>query len=241
MFGGNKMRLLSWLLIISITLLVIVLIIIIIFLFTHLRVHIEANRTREKDEIRLDIYAMFNIIHYRIYIPSVKVYIAQKNKNKTETEAGITQPNGTVDNKKKPKFLSPKSNKRSTEVAMLLLHNIKNLYQLLLQALGHVKVDQLIWKSRIGTGDAAETGVLTGIAWSVKSTLIGYITSYIQLYTIPKMDIAPSFHETKLETTFRCIFRFRVIYGVVIGIRLLFRVLKNGKKIWRGFQSKASA
>ncbi|MEX2103766.1 MAG: DUF2953 domain-containing protein [Bacilli bacterium] len=234
------MRLLSWLFIICLTLLVIVLIIIIIFLFSHLRVHIEANRSGEKDEIRLDIYAMFNIIHYRIHIPSVKLHIAQKNIE-TETEAGIVQTNGTPANKKKLKFLTPRSKKRSTEVAMVLLHNIKNLHQLLLQVLRHVKVDELIWKSRIGTGDAAETGVLTGIAWSVKSTLIGYITSYIQLFTIPKMDIAPSFHETKLETTFRCVFRFRVIYGVVIGLRLFFRALKNGKKIWRGFQVKASA
>lgn len=77
-------------------------------------------------------------------------------------------------------------------------------------------VSHLSWNTTFGTGDAALTGVLAGVAWSVKSFTVAVLNRKTRgLYTKPHLKVSPVYNATCLITDFHCIFRFRA--GHIIG------------------------
>ncbi|WP_010678427.1 DUF2953 domain-containing protein [Bacillus timonensis] len=89
-----------------------------------------------------------------------------------------------------------------------------------------ISITKLEWHSHIGVGDAAHTGVITGIGWSIKGTIVGVISHYLSLKTDPDYSITPSFQRAVSETRLRCMIHFRIGYAMVAGIRMI--------KRWRG-------
>lgn len=210
------------------------LIMVLILCFTKLRITIESHRLGENDRLKLTITAWFKLINIQTTIPFVKL---KENLRGLEYEVDTQSSRNELDEKE--------SSMSFTD----LVHRIQRLQEFIQRVyhwhdiakklLKGIYLYRLDWKIEIGTGDAAETGVLTGISWGVLSSIIGLFTSYVTLRTIPSIMVQPAFQQKKLETEFRCMFRFRIGNAILAGIRLVLNLRKRRDVKWQSTQFRA--
>lgn len=112
-------------------------------------------------------------------------------------------------------------------------NRIADLLRILKSFLTSVYCVELTWRSTIGTGDAAETGTLIGLIWGIKAPLLGWGIRYINMQTVPQLDLTPDFHRPRLETDFHCILKFRLGHAILVGIRLLHLFLHLKKTFFK--------
>ena len=92
----------------------------------------------------------------------------------------------------------------------------------------HIQINRFHWSSRIGAPDAAATGMLAGLAW----TLMGGITTCVYRQAAPEWDrpvlaVEPDFRKQGLSTSLDCIFKIRVGNIMVTGIKILIKLVKR--------------
>lgn len=84
------------------------------------------------------------------------------------------------------------------------------------------RADELSWVTRVGTGDPALTGVLSGLLWGFKGVAFGFLAERLSFSRRPVLQVLPDFESVAFRTTFRCIVRVRV--GDII---------RTGVAVWR--------
>ncbi|RDE32104.1 DUF2953 domain-containing protein [Parageobacillus thermoglucosidasius] len=174
------------------------------------------------DEWKITFQALFGMIRYTIHIPFVKI----------ETEP----PGIAIDHQETIENISKGTVKRSKYTPEELIHNFQKakefaqhvvrLNEIIKKFLGHISITKFEWQTKIGTGDAATTGMIVGLGWSLKYHLLALSSKYMKLKTPPFFMITPSFHEAVSETKFVCMIHFRIGYAMLAGIRMV--------KYWRG-------
>ena len=82
-----------------------------------------------------------------------------------------------------------------------------------------------------GAGDAAVTGSFTGILWALKGNVIGLVSNYFKLKQQPQIIVEPKFDQLMLNTSFSCIFSFRIGHAILAGIRFV-RHFKKGRQFF---------
>ncbi|MGE5552633.1 MAG: DUF2953 domain-containing protein [Betaproteobacteria bacterium] len=94
----------------------------------------------------------------------------------------------------------------------------------LLQLLDRVpwRTENLSWVTRIGAGDPALTGVLSGLLWSLKGSVFGILAKRMSFERQPVIRVLPDFESVTFRTTFRCIVRARVR-----------DIIRAGAAVWR--------
>jgi hypothetical protein len=99
----------------------------------------------------------------------------------------------------------------------------------------HVRCPELVWVTRIGLGDAAESAVAAGVVWGIKAPLVGWFTRFIRMQRLPQLAVVPLFNEVYFETEFSGSFRIRLGSLLAAIIRLVWRVLRvpGGLRRWR--------
>jgi hypothetical protein len=123
----------------------------------------------------------------------------------------------------------------------LLMENIVGFPVWVKDSLSRVRCTQLRWETRVGIGDAPETAMTTGLLWGVKSSLLGFLFSSMQIETKPKVLVEPQYNQMQFSTEFACIVKIRVGHAMVAGLLLLFRILrvKGGLRTWQSILFKA--
>lgn len=191
-------------------------------MITRLTIFIEANHSQDDDHIKIRFSIWFGLIRYKINVPMVAVDKETPNiVFKKEKKASIS----TGESKKKEKF-SVKNLLANIHDTKEVIKRVVDMVPILQRFLKKISVTKLEWHSHIGVGDAAHTGVITGIGWSIKGTIMGVISHYLNLKTHPEYSITPSFQVAVSETRLRCMIHFRIGYAMVAGIRVI--------KSWRG-------
>ncbi|MEK5441522.1 MULTISPECIES: DUF2953 domain-containing protein [unclassified Fredinandcohnia] len=208
----------KWLLFVVLFLVLLLLLIMI----SRLKIYIEANHLRDDDHIKIRFSIWFGLIRYTINVPMVAVdkespSIVFKKEQKASVSTGA--------NKKKEKF-SVKNLLADYHDSKLILSRVVDMIPIVRSFLKKISVTKFEWHSHIGVGDAAHTGVLTGLGWSIKGTIVGLISHHLNLKTHPDYSITPSFQFVVSETSLRCMFHFRIGHAMVAGIRVI--------KRWRG-------
>ncbi|WP_159102330.1 DUF2953 domain-containing protein [Caldalkalibacillus mannanilyticus] len=120
-----------------------------------------------------------------------------------------------------------------------MIKRVHQLHVIAKKFLKNIRLEELIWRSKIGTGHAAETGLLTGVGWGVKSNIIGMFSSYLTLRCVPRISVTPSFNEKKIESNIQCMIRFRIGNAIVAGIRILLNLRKRRDEKWQSTQFRA--
>lgn len=201
--------------------------IVVLFLFLmlammKLSVTIFFQHAQDDDEWKITFRTLFGIVRYTIHIPLVKVeitspgiVIAQKtnmgNTPKSEEERKKYTPNEIMDIFRKAREF--------TERVVHLNDIMKNFFR-------HVSITKFEWQTKIGTGDAAATGMIVGLGWSLKYSVLAVCSKYMKLKTTPMITIIPSFYQAVSETKFVCMIHFRIGHAMLAGIRVV--------KHWRG-------
>lgn len=201
---------------------------------TALTISLSSTREKENDLIKIEVTAWFKLIRIQTQVPLLKL---KENLSgweyKMEMESQAKQ-----------------LNQQKTSISFTkLFHRIQSFQQFIQKVyefnqimrsfFKHVYLHRLEWKVELGTGDAAETGLLTGLSWGIMSSIAGLISSYVTLRTLPRLNVIPSFQQKKLETEFKCMFRLRIGHAILAGVRILLNLRKRRDVRWQSTQFKA--
>lgn len=209
-----------------------------LFVFSSVRIGIHYRRKSHDDRIGLDVRALYGLVHLRFEIPIIKLKaLSAKAEVKMEAEAGSSGPPLA----EKRQTITPNTLMRWHHIARKTLREVHGLIDWLKQTLRWIQCERIFWQSKIGTGDAAETGILTGLIWGVKSTFLGSILRYVSLNTLPIVNVIPLYNQRYLSSEFECILRIRVGHAMLAGIRLLPRIwkAKGGEGKWQSILFRA--
>ncbi|MBM7692896.1 hypothetical protein JOC77_002327 [Peribacillus deserti] len=178
--------------------------IIIVFLFTKVRIHITYNQYQAPGQIHLTFRAWFGLLRY-----TKKVSFSGSKETKE-------------DNLEKKKMRPAKEKRQSFIDAMRGGFSRKSgMIHALKKFLIKINIQELNWHSQIGTGNAAETAVLTGAAYGIKSTIIGVISQYLTFSKIPSYSVNSIYQGVTSKTRMNCIIEFRIGNAILTGLLLV--------------------
>ncbi|MEW9110257.1 DUF2953 domain-containing protein [Cytobacillus gottheilii] len=209
----------KWLLIIAGILLFLLLLII----FTRVKVYFHLYHNKDQNHMKLEFRAWYGLIKYKIDIPLVK--IAEDSPTLVVKEKTAAGPNENQTSKDTKEY-SADTLLDSLHDTKEILHHVVSLYKIIQSFLKKITIKTLSWHTLVGVGDAALTGMITGAFWSVKGSLLGFISHYFRLKAIPDVTITPQFQFAVSQTALTCMFHFRIGHAMVAGIKLI--------KYWKG-------
>lgn len=208
--------------------LVMVLLILIMIWFSKIRIGIYVKKDGVDDRIKIDIGLLNGLIRLRREIPYIRVE-SDGIQVKQTLESGDTTLN------KQKSWITSRKIKKFQYEAKQLIERVVGFHQIIKRFLAKVKIRKLTWNSRIGTGDAAETGVLAGLIWGIKSGLIVVVRRFMEVEEPPKITVNPSFMQACFYSEFECKLHFRCGHAIMAGLALLINWIrgrrKNKKKI----------
>ena len=178
--------------------------------------------------------AWFGLINIKSMVPISKL---SDDLSGTEVEYHLETPAAKVEETKIK--IRPATVFTIQHKAYRLLKRVHNLLPIIKRFLKTIRLENLQWKTAIGTADAAETGVLTGIVWGIKSSIVGFISTNLTVRKIPQIHVHPLFQQKKIKTEIRCMIRFRIGNAILAGIRLLLNLRKRRDVKWQSTQYRA--
>lgn len=184
----------------------VLLFILVIFLVMPLHIHISIEWNK-KFNIKIKLITLFGLIKYRFDIAKIKSWYGEKAIGKNKEDEGKKIFN-TI--KKIRKYYS----------------NNKKLIDYFLKK---AKIEKIYWVTNFGLGDAALTGVSTGILWSVKNWVLAIIINNKKVKEI-YVNIFPDFNSDNIESQFSCIISWNFVYIITVSLYLLIMKIKGGEK-----------
>ncbi|WP_418789977.1 DUF2953 domain-containing protein [Phosphitispora sp. TUW77] len=187
-------------------------------LFIKVSCEISFVRKKKNDHLKIEISVFKGIIRYKAEMPVFEI----NNKPlqpmvKVKTEAEGVSPS----TENKGRFFE-------VPLAELLLHlprNVKWAFEYLeryRKAVKHliksVRLRQLSWKTEIGVGDPAYTGIAAGFLWAVKGMGYGIIRRNVRTDNAPVFSVLPCYCDTCFRVEFHCIFDLRIGNIIVAGL-----------------------
>ena len=108
-------------------------------------------------------------------------------------------------------------------------HYYKEYNEVLKKAQQYIKhkmiCEDFMFKMRLGVGDAALTGVSTGLVWGTIYNILALL-SYIILFKKTDVNIDPDFNETRLDIKLHSIFTIRIVHIINVFFVILFSFIK---------------
>ncbi len=205
---------------------VICLLLIIIF-FSKVKIYILYGREAEEDQGEIVITLFGGLIKRRLEIPTIDF------KNLDKGVKVEQQSDASTSEKKNRTFINKDVIEHVYNYYEEMLHRISHLQEMIRWFFARITCEQWKWETTVGTGDAAEAGVLTGLVWAVKSNVLGFLSHYIRWVTVPELDVLPNFGQAVFHTTYEGIFRFRLGDLLRFGIKLWFSFRKQKKTNWQ--------
>lgn len=205
------------------------LLVFLILLLSPLRLEIDFHHKREQDQGTIMVRALWNLIRYQIKIPE----ITWKG-----IDEGIEIDTVTKGEKREQRITREKIEKYQ-EVSQQLVRGVDHFYWILKRFLHHLTCEKFVWQTLVGTGNAAETGVLVGALWGIKSFLLSIVGRSIKWKKPPTIHIHPAFTEAVLEFKFQSIISFRFGHAILAISRVLLQLITNRRDMkWPNIQSK---
>lgn len=203
----------------------------IVLWFTSIRVEMLYKREKEDDRGEVKIFALGGLLRFRMELPNFDWKGLDEGlelESEAEGDTAVSPDLG----KDKKYAINRRTMKKMKEMYDELVDHIDFFHCTVRWFLSKVTCEKLVWVTKIGTGDAAEAGVLTGIVWGIKTTLVSVLGSYTRWEEPPQMDVAPDFQQAILETHFHSIIRFRVGHAILAIKRLLLHMRKGRERNW---------
>lgn len=207
----------------------------IVFLLTNVKIIIEYKKAKENDHIHLELQFLFGLVVFKFDIPVLKLTsLLEGTPVKAQTASDLP----AAEDKEPPVakggfFLSPRMVRKVLQFLNRLKLRAHDLQEVARFTLSRFRCERFEWYTRVGVGDAAKTGMVTGMFWGVKTTFIGVFTHYISMRATPRINVVPAYHSTEVDTRFLCIFRYRIGNSIIAVVRILFKLIKGREGIWQ--------
>ncbi len=203
-----------------------------IVFFTTIHIDIQYQRIDENDRLVFTFTAWHNLLTYIYEVPKLNVSVNQAGP---ELNVHVKDGNDKTGTKKSLDY--PEA-KRWYEKYLDFLARIHDVKPILQKMFKHIYCGKIEWHTQIGTGDAAETGALTGLVWGVKNMLLSVCTHYVTLRSIPRISVQPMWNNKCIQTEMNCIVHFRIGHAIVAGTRILLKLRKGRVRKWRTTPSR---
>lgn len=197
------------------------LVIIVIVTLLTVRIELDYRRKEENDSLSIHIATMGGLIRFKRHFPVLILHANDPSVQVNETRSGTLGAN-----KKQKHRLTLDWVQHMRKNWQRLRSAVADLYGIIQVFLSKVRCRRLVWHSVIGTGDAAEAGMLTGLIWGLKSVSLRLGTNFIKMETVPSIQVTPDFTHPRLETHFTCIVKFRLGQAILTAIRIFFHIKK---------------
>lgn len=202
------------------------------------------RRRGRDDHLAVDVYALKKLVSYHLEVPMARI----------ATRGGLPWPETAVDTaggqtetraKGEQRFVRKswrifRFQPRRWHHLMMQLRFYTRLYKrAAARLLVATECEKLSWRTGLGTGDAALTGVATGMAWQIKGTTYTSMQRRLKSVSRPDFLVQPYYGREGVDIELECIFSIRlgnVINATTAAIRYL---AKGGNKQWKSTQSKA--
>lgn len=196
-------------------------------LSSYLKIEFQYTREQDDDTISLEFF-LWGFINYKIEMP---VLILQHKLSglsittRTELETGGEQSREIMG---KPSKFSIESLQEAICKFELWWPLIKDLKADLERLLAHTRINNFQWRIAIGTKDAAATGLITGITWSLMGGVMTLLAPKFGIWKKkPELQVDPDFRKEGFSTSLNCIFKIRLGYIMVTGIKILKKMVKR--------------
>jgi len=190
---------------------------IIVLFFVSIRIEFQYCHKRDKNQGSITFFVFGDIIRYQIKIPALSMDVSRQElwfKSLTKT-------------KEEEKKITKEEVKKYMELSQQMVRRIEHFYQIISRFFKQVTFEKLQWETSIGTGDAAETGILTGVLWGAKTALIATAGKIFRWQKRPMIEIRPHFTDFVFETKFHSIIRFRIGHAILAINRILLQLIST--------------
>jgi hypothetical protein len=194
-------------------------------MFMKLSVTIFFQHAQDDDECRITIATLFGLLRYTIDIPLVQIDKQSAGVVVSHKESVNDAPSG----KAKKKKYNLKEIAYSFKESKDFVRHVVHFHVIIRKFMARVSVTKFEWHTKIGTGDAAQTGMIVGVGWSLKYAIVALVSKYMKLKEAPFLSITPSFQQPISEMKFICMIHFRIGHAMLAGIRIV--------KYWRSHRS----
>ncbi len=222
------MQVLGWILLI-------ILIAILLIPFTTLSIRFQYRKRGADDHVGVTLRWLGGLVRLHYSVPK----LSWTERGDVSTRQVVQTGKGKTLMSKR-KRISLKKLRRFQKNAQRMRRQVRDLHGLLRRFFQHVTCERLEWVSTIGTGDSAETGILTGVAWALKTALVSVAGRYVRWARSPRLDIHPSFERQRLESDLVCIVRFRLGHLILAVARLYLNMRKGSEGTWQNTPFRAS-
>jgi hypothetical protein len=212
--------------------------ILILILFLPLTIDLEYIRKKGDDSFNLNIYVFFRFLNLNIRIP----YIQSKFfgfflnifaeidsffiniipwREKLEFEEELSWKNIHLEKLKK----------------LIKLLTNRDLIRIIISGL-NIKCLKFYWNTEYGWGNPAFTGISYGIIWTIKGTILSFLSNKVCIIPNPYIELKADFDNKKFITHFKGIFSVHLGNIILTTLRILFYNLKGGLVKWENIQLK---
>ena len=197
-------------------------VILILIILSKLTASIHYYHGNDNDQLLIHIKALYGLIHKKIEVPVIKV-----DKQDTSVQFKVDETNGTPSSNEKGK-ITLDSVMESMENVQQFVHSVRNVQPILKRFFKRLIVHEFVWKSLIGTSDAALTARLTGAIWTGKGFVQMFLYKYVSVRCVPVLEVTPFYHQKRSVTDLRCIVSISVGNAIITALKLIVQYKRSG-------------
>lgn len=197
---------------------------------SRIRIRVRYSRSGRLDQLVVIVNALYGLFQYRLVLPSIvvsgfNVIFGEKKAS------GI----GTLREEKKRRIIGGKTIKRYWRSYRAIQFSTRKFTRWLRKTMKKVECTRWRLDFRVGTGDAAETAVLTGLLWAVAGCASGAVGQILKLSAMPQSRIEPNYSEPEFTAVWEADFQLRAFTACLSVLKLGKRTLNLRKALraWR--------
>ncbi|WP_438445553.1 DUF2953 domain-containing protein [Gorillibacterium sp. sgz5001074] len=206
---------------------------------SNVKIQIFYSRVEDNDRFYVLVRGLYGLVRYKYEVPIIKFRglhkgIDFKSEKVNELNSSLIDESvGNIDREKILRYYD--KFKRALQATFDMKEWVKD-------TLAQTCCTDMKWITRVGIGDAPETAITTGLVWTVKSSILGYLFKFIKRDVKPDIRVIPMYNQTVFSTEISCIAQIRLGQAIFAGLHLLVRIMKvkGGIKAWQNILSKAS-
>ncbi|WP_240374607.1 DUF2953 domain-containing protein [Bacillus piscicola] len=192
----------------------VLLVIIALIMITPIDVFFHLTQKGKRQDILLHVKVWY-VFHKKYQFPVIAL-----NEEKSAVVIKKKAKSNIGNREEKHVEQTPTEIKDKLETIQVLLNHVSGMIPILMKLLSKVKVKKFKWNSEIGTRDAAWSGMLTGMLWSMKSSLAGAGSAIFSFHCSPIFHVTPYFNKSVFNTDFSCMLSMRLGNAIIAGIKV---------------------
>lgn len=194
--------------------------------YTKIYINIKYKRSNEDDYISLNIYMFKKLVTYSMEIPIIDI-VSRDDFLGFESTISTIQDEDKSDTRNNS-YKDTKSSKNIRRIRFFIrkIVSFTRVYcQIIDKILKSLICEKLYWRTVFGSEDAAITGIITGLLWTMKALVLKKLEGRIFYIGHPVISVNPMFGRSRFDVDFQCIFSIR-LGNVIKAFRNIYDIKK---------------